>query len=193
MNVFVGKIEKALECCSNLHAECNECVFYGNEWCRVTLAKESLRIINRLKAENKNCGVKIQCQREQLKACNEKIKEQQAEIERFKYINEREKQRQSEKAKDKVSSLGLLDDLLTKSYKENEELKAEIERLKSKVNRIKRYDEERDIRLHARLIATAKSEAVKEFWNELKRRNTLNPLIVSTITGDNLLKEMGCE
>ena len=38
---------------------------------------------NRLKAENKNCGVKIQNQREQLKACNEKIKEQQAEIKRL--------------------------------------------------------------------------------------------------------------
>lgn len=41
---------------------------------------------NRLKAENKNCGVKIQNQREQLKACNEKIKEQQAEIERLKRL-----------------------------------------------------------------------------------------------------------
>lgn len=44
---------------------------------------------NRLKAENKNCGVKIQNQREQLKACNEKIKEQQAEIERLKKENHR--------------------------------------------------------------------------------------------------------
>ncbi len=41
---------------------------------------------NRLKAENKNCGVKIQFQREQLRACNEKIKEQQAEIERLKRL-----------------------------------------------------------------------------------------------------------
>lgn len=78
-----NKVIKALECCGNKDAKCNECVFYGNEWCRVTLAKESLRIINRLKAENKNCGEKILNQREQLKACNEKIKGQQAEIERL--------------------------------------------------------------------------------------------------------------
>ena len=39
-------------------------------------------------------------------------------------------------------------------------------------------------------IKRLKSEAIKEFWNELKRRNTLDYRIVSTITGDNLVKEM---
>lgn len=96
---------------------------------------------NRLKAENKNCGKTILNQREQLKAGNEKIKEQQAEI----------------------------------------------ERLESKVNRLKRYDEERDIRLHARLIANAKSEAYKEFAERLKEKDG-----VPMNTVDNLLKEMGC-
>lgn len=79
-----NKAIKALECCSNIDAKCDECVFYGNEWCRVTLAKESLRIINRLKAENKNCGDKIFNQREQLKAANEKIKVLTSEIEELK-------------------------------------------------------------------------------------------------------------
>lgn len=40
--------------------------------------------------------------------------------------------------------------------------KAEIERLRSQVNRLKKYDEERDIRLHARLTETAKAEAIED-------------------------------
>lgn len=38
------------------------------------------KTIDRLKSENKNCGRTILNQRQQLKACNEKIKEQQAEM-----------------------------------------------------------------------------------------------------------------
>ena len=44
----------------------------------------------------------------------------------------------------------------------------EIERLESKVNRLKQYDEERDIRLHARLTETARAESIKEFAERLK-------------------------
>lgn len=66
---------------------------------------------NRLKAENKNCGVKIQNQREQLKACNEKIKEQQAEIEGLTTENER--------LNGKVEELSLvLSDTIKIRYKE---------------------------------------------------------------------------
>ena len=43
---------------------------------------------------------------------------------------------------------------------------------------------------YAEKIERAKAEAIKEFWNELKCRNTLDYRIVSTITGDNLVKEM---
>lgn len=46
--------------------------------------------------------------------------------------------------------------------------KAEISKLKGQVNRLKQYDEERDIRLHARLSATAKAEGIKEFAEKLK-------------------------
>lgn len=63
---------------------CNHCPMHDNCPTNYELQKRVLDLINRLKAENKNCGVKIQNQREQLKACNEKIKEQQAEIERLK-------------------------------------------------------------------------------------------------------------
>ena len=42
---------------------------------------------------------------------------------------------------------------------------AEIERLKSHINRLKKYDEERDIRLHARLTENARAEAISEFAN----------------------------
>ena len=46
----------------------------------------------------------------------------------------------------------------------------EIERLESKVNRLKQYDEERDIRLHARLTETARAESIKEFAERLKEK-----------------------
>ena len=92
----------------------------------LTTLSGALLLINRLKAENKNCGKTIQNQREQLKVCNEKIKEQQAEIERLTSENERSYR--------KVEELSLvLSDTIKIRYKE------------------------------------AKSEAVKEFWNELKR------------------------
>ena len=42
-----------------------------------------------------------------------------------------------------------------------------INRLQAEIARLKKYDEERDIRLHARLIATAKAEAYKEFAERL--------------------------
>lgn len=208
MSLSATMIKKGLECCSKdrplTKKECmHECPYFNVLDCKRHCMRDAVDIINRLKAENKNCGVKIQNQREQLKACNEKIKEQQAEIEWLKYINKREK-RQSEKAKDKESSLGVLDDLLTKSYKENKELKAEIERLKSTVNRIKRYDEERDIRLHARLIATAKSEAYKEFLEAYKDQikkyagmftdeGFYEVLSVADFVFEKMKEEMGCE
>lgn len=85
--------------------------------------------------------------------------------------------------------------------KENERLKAEIERLKSKVNRLKQYDEERDIRLHARLIATAKSEAYKEFAERLMQRKYQSsdwshgehPFVVEENDIIDVLEEMGCD
>lgn len=49
-------------------------------------------------------------------------------------------------------------------------LEAENKRLKAQVHRLKQYDEERDIALHARLIATARAEAAKEFAEGLKEK-----------------------
>lgn len=46
--------------------------------------------------------------------------------------------------------------------------KAEISKLKGKVARLEKYDEERNIKLHARLSATAKAEAIKEFAKRLQ-------------------------
>ena len=48
-------------------------------------------------------------------------------------------------------------------------LKAENERLQCQVNRLKKYDEERDIRLHARLTETARAEAIKEVIHRLQK------------------------
>ena len=43
-----------------------------------------------------------------------------------------------------------------------------INRQKSKIERLKRYDEARDIRLHARLTETARAEAIREFAGRYK-------------------------
>ena len=43
-----------------------------------------------------------------------------------------------------------------------------INRQKAEIERLKRYDEERDIALHARLIANAKTEAIREFAEKIK-------------------------
>ena len=47
-------------------------------------------------------------------------------------------------------------------------LQAENEKLKYQVNRLKNYDEKRDISLHSRLIANARAEAIKGFAERLK-------------------------
>lgn len=46
--------------------------------------------------------------------------------------------------------------------------KSEITRLQSQVNRLKQYDEERDIKLHARLIANTKSEVAEQIFEDLE-------------------------
>lgn len=69
--------------------------------------------------------------------------------------------------------------------------KAEIERLNCQVNRLKRYDEERDVRLHARLTAKARSEAIKEFADRLKKKcNYITWDGISPSMVDDIAKEM---
>lgn len=46
--------------------------------------------------------------------------------------------------------------------------RAEVLRLQSQVNRLKRYDEERDIALHERLISETKSETAMEIFAEIE-------------------------
>lgn len=47
---------------------------------------------------------------------------------------------------------------------------AAFRELKCQVNRLKKYDEERDIRLHARLTETARAEAITEFVERVKEK-----------------------
>lgn len=73
--------------------------------------------------------------------------------------------------------------------------KAEISKLKGQVARLKQYDEERDIRLHARLSATAKAEGIKEFAERLKALKIKpefpwDDFFVTEDAIDNLVKEM---
>lgn len=74
---------------------------------------------------------------------------------------------------------------------ENEMLKSEIERLNKELHNQRA---EKDIFKESyysakKKLETAKNEAMQDFWNELKKRSTLDWRIVSTITGDNILKE----
>ena len=46
--------------------------------------------------------------------------------------------------------------------------KKEVARLQSQVNRLKKYDEERDIALHARLISNTRREVAREIFAELQ-------------------------
>ena len=48
-------------------------------------------------------------------------------------------------------------------------LKMHYEKAQANIERLKKYDEERDIRLHARLIANTKSETAKEVLKDLKK------------------------
>ena len=43
----------------------------------------------------------------------------------------------------------------------------EVARLQSQVNRLKKYDEERDIALHAELIAHTRQEVAREIFEEI--------------------------
>lgn len=69
-----------------------------------------------------------------------------------------------------------------------EHLQAEIGKLKYQVNRLKEYDEKRDIALHSRLIATSRDEAVKEFAERLCADRVSNDPVVIAVKVE--LKEM---
>ena len=87
---------KALECLCGEEIFCRECKYSGYIYypeCRQQGAKDAINLINRLKAENKNCGEKILNQREQLKATNEKIKQLNVELKDAKVQAEEYKQR----------------------------------------------------------------------------------------------------
>ncbi len=98
-----AEIVKAFDCCyTDRYPDCTECPRYNREkeGCMdvgngnifdlpkavTDLINRYQATINRLKAENKNCGVKIQNQREQLKACNEKIKRLEVDNEKLKRL-----------------------------------------------------------------------------------------------------------
>ena len=97
-----------------------------------------------------------------------------------------------------LSALSDSNRIVRKAEEEINRQQAEIKRLQSQVNRFKKYDEERDIRLHARLIATAKAEAIKEFADRLKEMkyesiewaHGEHPYVVEESDIDNLVKEM---
>lgn len=88
------------------------------------------------------------------------------------------------KEKDIVITFGNVRDLINRQQAENE-------RLKYQVNRLKNYDERRDIALHSRLIANARAEAIKEFAEKVKDLFVPEDEVRSEI--DNLVKEMVSE
>lgn len=85
-----------------------------------------------------------------------------------------------ERLKEKCDSLDLVID----------NKKNEIRRLKYRVNKLENYDAARDAKLHSKLRKQARAEGMKEFWEELKKRNTMDERIVSVDSGDKLLTEL---
>lgn len=71
-------------------------------------------------------------------------------------------------------------------------LQAENNTLKYQVNRLKKYDERRDIALHSRLIAEARAEAIKEFADKLreKMRNEVLHIHLYPKDIDDMVKEL---
>ncbi len=69
-----------------------------------------------------------------------------------------------------------------------EGFKAENKKLNRKVNRLKKYDEKRDIDLHSRLTAIARVEAIKEFAERLKINIVFSEMDMRDL--DFLVKEM---
>lgn len=73
-----------------------------------------------------------------------------------------------------------------------------LKKQQARINRLERYDEERDIALHARLIAIAKTEAIREFAERLKEMkyesiewaHGEHPYVVEESDIDNLVEEM---
>ena len=47
-------------------------------------------------------------------------------------------------------------------------LRSDFNRLQGQVNRLKKYDEERDIKLHARLISETEIKVTREIFNEIE-------------------------
>ena len=71
--------------------------------------------------------------------------------------------------------------------------KSEIDKLKEENDVLKQqtyFAYEVEIPQYRALSTITKCKAIKEFWGELKSRNTTDKRIVSVETGDNLLKEM---
>lgn len=78
-------------------------------------------------------------------------------------------------------------------YRQNSE---NIKRLRDENERLQELyslavaKREMETREFTEALKTIEAEAVKLFWNELKKRNTMDERIVSVASGDNLLKEL---
>lgn len=87
-------------------------------------------------------------------------------------------------------------DLINRQRAEIEMLEGNLKFVRGTVERMKKHDEERDIRLHARLTETARAEAIKEFAERLKDKVDAPVLIEGKYIDrvidiiDKLVKEM---
>lgn len=86
-------------------------------------------------------------------------------------------------------------DLIIRQKAEIERLESNLKFVRGTVERMRKYDEERDVRLHAKLTETAKAEAIKEFAERLKGQKTKpefpwDDFFVTETDIDNLVKEM---
>ena len=150
------EIIKANKLCSQLKIECTDCPYYSlnNESCDCVdkLATDTIKLINRQKANV-----------DKYRELNLILRKH---IDRLEYIlmgvmHSVDKWLEGDELNHDETNRAVI--MREKTLQIVEKQQAEIDRLRAKVNRFKKYDEERDIRLHARLTETAKAEAIKEF------------------------------
>lgn len=85
-------------------------------------------------------------------------------------------------------------ELLTKAYRIIKIQEAEIKQLTNQITCLKKYDEERDILLHRKLVTKTRKETAKEFSERVKTAfyEEFDELIPSIMTDkiDEIYKEM---
>ena len=142
------QVIKALKCCGGIINDCRECPIDEKKkddcGCSTFLAQKALSLIKELIEEN----TEVKTNWQKLKESHESACEEcRAEFNRLTEENEK---------------------VITDLMREGEMYLKQREALQCQVNRLKKYDKERDIALHARLISETRADTVRKMQDRLK-------------------------